>query len=324
MSCGVLMVNTDCVGCGSCLGLGYDFLESSPDGGVAVKPGTMLEKESEEYKNLEEICPVKAFELNQSQGEIGVLEDLIQQLKNCKGVEKPSTDRIKFNNKEYTVSLPVASGEYRYEYSSDSAAERAALHEFERAMYSQLDNIILNIITEYRVKKLKPYYTESIEDGSVYASCNEKVTKILNGIKKILGDKLPKDFAEINIYPNRDTTWKMLNKGELVSDELISSVRSEFDYPASQYDCYWDTDDMEVECGSDWRGNTKYKDKYCYQNLRGAFQELANDILTSCGYASEKIERQAKDAVEWLIKIYNDELKKVIDDKVSQAEKCIK
>ena len=69
-------------------------------------------------------------------------------------------------------------------------------------------------------------------------------------------------------------------------------------------------------------GNPKYKDRYCYQNIRAAFQELAKDLLTSCGYASDRIEKQAKDAVEWLVKLYNDELKKVIADKINQIEKA--
>lgn len=49
---------------------------------------------------------------------------------------------------------------------------------------------------------------------------------------------------------------------------------------------------------------------------------ISKDLLTSCGYASDRIEKQAKDAVEWLVKLYNDELKNVIADKINQIEKA--
>ena len=74
---GSLKINSNCVGCGSCLGLGYNFLETSSNGDLNVKSGTILDDVSEEFRNLSEICPVKAFELDEADNEEKVLSDLI-------------------------------------------------------------------------------------------------------------------------------------------------------------------------------------------------------------------------------------------------------
>lgn len=315
-----LIINGNCIQCGSCLGCGYSFLKSAEDGSIVVLAGTILEDNGKEIVALNEICPVSAFELKSSAGKDKVLEHLIEELLKYNGIKKPTESDFKFDKNSYSIPIPYASGENSYEYSSSSAAERAALREFERKMYSQIDNIILKIISEYRVNFVKPYYSSEEIDGSVYAINNKKVSEILSGIKSILGNKLPDDFASINVMPNRDDTWKMLNKGQLVSDELISCVKREFDYPASQYDCYWDWNDTEMYDGTDWRGRIKLKDKYCYRNINSAFNELAKDLLNSCGWAHDDLERSATRHAQWLVEVYNRELNKVITEKIKQIE----
>ena len=94
---GSLKINSNCVGCGSCLGLGYNFLETSSNGDLNVKSGTILDDVSEEFRNLSEICPVKAFELDEADNEEKVLSDLIKQLKEYKGLENPNEKQLKMN-----------------------------------------------------------------------------------------------------------------------------------------------------------------------------------------------------------------------------------
>lgn len=320
MSKSNLIINSNCMQCGSCLECGFDFLSSKKDGSIEIQPGTVLDANGTEIKTLKEICPVDAFEIKASEDKKTILAHMVQQLEGYKGIEKPSIEQFRFHKDDYSIITPVASGERRYEYSSDSAAERAALSEFERAMYSKIDTLLLKVITDYRIKVLKPYFTALEEEGSVYADSNKKVKEILQGIKNLMGNDLPSDFAECNVMPDDETTWKMLNKGELLSDELISSIKSEFDYPFSQYDCYWDTDDTEVYAGTDWRGNDKYKDKYCYRDLYKAFDELAKDLLNACGWASNSLENAALGHAEWLVKIYNEKLEKVLSEKRKQVQ----
>lgn len=317
-----LNINENCIQCGSCLGCGFDFLNSADDGTINVCPGTILKAEGEEIRVLKEVCPVDAFELSKTEDEESVLDNLLRQLKTHQGIPKPIKEQFKFNKDDYNIPIPFASGENRYEYSSSNAAERAALSEFERAMYSQINTIILRVITEYRIKMVKPFYSGLEEEGSVYAASNKKVSEILRGIKNIMGDKLPGDFAEVCIIPDRDTLdiWKMLNKGELISNELVSTVRNEFEYPSSQYDCYWTWDDMEVCVGTDWRGNLKYKDKYCYRDIYKAFRELAKDLLNACGWAHDDLEDAALRHADWLVRVYNERLMDCINQKIKMVE----
>lgn len=317
-----LKIGESCIKCGSCLGCGVDFLNSANDGSITVKKGTILNKDSDEFKILKDVCPVDAFEINSSiSNKKQLINSLIQELSDFKGIPMPTQKELAFNKEEYYISLPSASGEYRYEYSSDSAAEKAALYEFERAMYSRMDSIILKIITEYRVRHVKPYYTTDINEGSVYAKNNKIVGEMLQAIVDLSDGKLNASFADINIFPNNELDWKLLNKGELVSDECISAVRSEMDYTASDYSFKWDTDYREMPAGTDWRGNTKYKDKYCYKNVRYAFEELSKDILNACGYAHDRMESQAVQSSSWLVQEYNKALLKVIAEKINQIKK---
>ena len=319
-----LKIADKCVQCGSCLGFGYSFLYSDNNGMPVIKEGTFLSEESVEYKNLKEICPVDAFELDVNVDRIKVLNSLVQDLRNFAGVKTPSKEDIKFDKNDYSITIPVASGEYKYEYTSYEAAERAGYREFERIMYSKIDTIILKIITEYRIKKIKPYFSDKIEDGSVYAIANKKLSTILDGIRDILDGKVPSDFSSVNIYPNDDITWAMLNKGELVSDELISDVKKEFNSWSHCYDCYIDSDEMEVCVGKDWRGNSKWKDRSCYKNVRNACRELAKDILDSCGYADDNIEERTLEHIKWLVDQYNKKLKVLVNEKYSIIQALLK
>lgn len=319
-----LVINQNCMQCGSCLGYGYSFLSSDSDGSPIVKAGTVLKEDSVEYQNLKEICPVEAFELIKEIDNNEVINSLVQALRNFQGVKIPANDDVKFISEEYNIPIPVASGEYKYEYKSTEAAERAGYREFDRIMYSQLDNLILKVITEYRIRKVKPYYTDQIEEGSVYAESNQKLSKILEGIKDILGDKIPEDYAEVGIFPSDETIWKMLNKGELVSNELVSDVRSEFDSMNYTYDYLIESDEMERCVGTDWRGNNKWDDRACYKNVRNVCQELAKDILSSCGYAADKMEECAVGHIKWLVEKYNLKIREIINEKYKIIQPFLK
>jgi hypothetical protein len=171
------------------------------------------------------------------------------------------------------------------------------------------------------VKYIKPYYSKE-EDG-IYAKANQQLSELLKSLKGILGGHLPDDFEQVEVYPERDIYWKMLNKGEILSDEMISLVRRHFEYGLSDYACYIDSDDREVPAGRDRKGYTKYKDKYCYCHMNQAFKNLADDILDACYYADDDIQERAFEIITTLVKEYNKELESFIDNKVHIAENVI-
>lgn len=321
-----LSISKECIGCGSCMGFGYPFLQQEADGTISVKEGTFLGKDSEEYRQLEALCPAGAFHIDDSiniEDKGAITRKLLNALRQCNGIAEPTTKDLIFEAKNYPIPRPYPSGQYDYIYNSARAAEAAAQREFESKMFSQIDGYILKVITQYRVDKVKKYYTASLEEGSVYAQYNQKVSDLLKQINRHLGNIFPDSFCEINVMPNRDQTWKWLNKGELVADNLISSVRSEFNYSASDYSYKWDTDDTERPDGTDWRGRMKFRDKYCYRGVENAIEEAISDLRRACDYASDSIERNALDAVQWLVSVYNKELKKVLDEKIAQIESRI-
>lgn len=309
-----------------------DYFYENDEGKVVIKNEIVL-VESEKAVEIEKLCPVKAIILSKEEkSSKQLLVEKLEKLKGCMA-KCPTNEDIPFKKEEYSVPIPVASGEYRYTYSSDNSANRAAESEFDRRMYSQIDVIILRIITEYRTKYIKPYYSKAEADKSVYAACNKQVEEILEEIAYMLrqegmADDLPQNFLTINVFPDEnDTTWKMLNKGELISDEMVSSIRSEFNSGSysslSDYESYWDTDDREEASGTGFGGRIKYKDKYCYMNLRGAFQELAKDILNACYYKDGFIVERAIDTVKWLVDQYNKKLKEVLEPRIQYIERKI-
>lgn len=327
-----LKINERCIQCGSCLGCEYDFLSSAEDGSIWVNRGTELSENSPEFKMLKDICPVGAFEIVKTKSL--TKQDYVTGLDKIKNhiIKCPTKEVLKFDKKEYNIPIPVASGERRYEYSSDSAAERAAEREFDNKMYSQIDTLILKIISEYRVKNLKPYYTKLEGEGSFFAQCNAKLEEFLEDMVGLLKDKgladdLPKKFTNVDVFPDSDIIWKMLNKGEVMSDEMISVVRKEFNglYRSylSSYN-YWETDSMSSYAGTDRKGNVQFGEKYCYKNMHKAFEKLAEDILDSCELASNEIECRAMEIISGLIDVYNDLLHKAMTERVIYLENKLK
>lgn len=323
-------VTEDCNCCGLC-GVKYpDYFFDDIEGKASVRNGFLV-LDVEKANDVQGICPVHAITAVKEKKSVRqILADMVDNLKAYK-LEYPTKEEIPFKKEEYSIPLPAASGEHRYDYSSDSSANSAARSEFDRKMYSQIDVIILRIITEYRVKYIKPYYSK--DETSIYALCNKKLEETLKEICQVLkseglADDMPQDFLSVDIFPDEnDTTWKMLNKGEMISDEIVSSIRSEFNsgtYSSlSDYESYWDTDDMEVSAGTGFGGRTKYKDKYCYRNLREAFQELAKDILNACYNKDDYIVERARENVKWLIDKYNEKLEKLINVRTTYIEKKI-
>lgn len=324
-----IKVSEECNCCGMCSMQYPDYFFETDEGKAQANDGAVKVDDSAAAA-IEGICPVHAITVEkESRSTRRLLAEKLEKLKECR-VAYPTKEDIPFKKEEYSISIPVASGERRYEYSSESSANSAARSEFNNKMYSQIDVLILKVITEYRVKYIKPYYSKSAEDNSVYQACNKRAEHILADIARTLNQEgmdanLPESFVIVDCFPKEDSTWKMLNKGELLSDEMVSSIRNEFkskDYSEiSSYEMYWDTDYMERSSGSDFRGRTKYRDKYCYRNIREAFQELAKDLLDACYYKDDYIMDRAIDLVKGFIVEYNEKLEQSLKERIDYIEK---
>lgn len=337
MANGNLHISEKCIQCGSCLGLNTGLVQETRDGRIQASPGTFVEIENENVRNLISICPTGAISVDlgvKKENPKSALKRVIHELQSVQPLPQLTNEMIRFDEKEYRIDLPHPRGELRYEYSSDRAAERAAENEFNQIMYSKIDAIILKIIAEYRVRKLSSYFSDKKETGSVYVQHNESICQLLEEAKKIVSDAgincLPKDFCNFSVFPYQDelSIWKELNKGELIADELVTDIRSEFDSGSysslSSYRMYYRTDDMEVYVGTGFGGRIKFKDKYCYEDVREACRELAKDIQRACGYQRSAIEERAKYILNsCMIDPYNRLMELEINKKISTLQEII-
>ena len=316
-------VNSNCMMCGGCLSLGYDFLEEQSDGHVKIKDNTYLKPDSVELKALMEVCPAQAFEYDKDVKVVSKKQQLMkikQQLKMWKGIPEPTTKDISFDERKYSMNMPYICGS-NYSYSSDRAAENAAEKAFDNGVYSKIDMFILQVISQYRADKIGPYYTYGEDTNSIYYKENQKIVELLKKAEKLSDKNLGSNFSSFDIYPSNDIAYKMLVKGELVGDELVDGVHSEFNSGSysslSSYAMYYDTDDIEVYEGHGLFGD-KYKDKYCYRDLSEATRELEKDLRSALKYRADSIENHALDKIKWLVQTYNEEAKKAISYKINK------
>jgi len=300
-----IKINDKCNQCGICVVKCPEFFAEDSNGDVRVLSSSV--NETAELKSAIESCPVKAIELGAEIDMKAKIQEYIIQLDKLKqGINLTRSD-VAFNE-AYTRSVYVPSaGMSGYSYKSSSQAERAGYDAFVSRCYSQIDNLILERITDYRVTEIKPYYTT--DSNSVYAKNNQKVSDLLKEIQIMAGTKkLPADFCNVDVYPDtNDIVWKMLNRGEIISDNYIGMVKRKFDYSASEYKTYIDWDDSE-----DYRGKSVYS-----YNANDASRELGSDLGNALGYAKSDIEEATLGYIKGIVDSYNKNLKVCLEKKIS-------
>lgn len=191
-----------------------------------------------------------------------------------------------------------------YKYKTCFGAKIAGYKAFVSICYSQIDDGILEKITHYR-NELKPYYTA--DSNSVYAGKNKKISDLLREIQETVGaGRLSSDFCTVDVFPDTNGTfWKMLNHGELISNDYIGMVKRKFDYSASDYKKYIDCDSMDG-----------YRGKIYYYNAGDASRELGRDLGNALEYASGDIEDFTLVYIKDIVNSYNKNLKNCLDKKI--------
>lgn len=303
-----ISISDKCNQCGICVMKCPEIFSENDQGDIVVVADSVPESDS--LLSAKDNCPVKAIDISDGEDKTAVLNKYISELEKMKKGLSVSTKDIEFGPAYTRQVLVPNAGSSSYEYRSSRAAERAGLEAFRSRCYSQIDKLILERITDYRVTVIKPYYSK--DENSAYTKFNKKVEDILKAVTTILGkDKFSADFCKVNVYPDSsDTTWRMLEKGQLISDEQISVVKREYSYSLSDYESYIDYDDME-----DYRG----KDMYNYTAFE-ASTELGKDLGNALGWAKSNIEENSLNIIKWLIDMYNKSLMSCVEDKIKKIK----
>lgn len=304
-----IRINEKCNQCGICAIKCADVFAENESGDIKLLVSSV--EETDELINTIESCPVGAIELGDDIDKSEALKKYTDMLKSLsKGISVSESD-VAFNDNLLRPLCVPGAGMSGYEYKSSSKAESAGYDAFVSRSYSQIDNVLLERITEYRITVVKPYY--SSDESSVYYKYNTQISDVLKSIESIVGaDKLPSDFCKVDIWPDsRDIIVKMLNKGEIISSEMASVAKSEFDYSASEYKVYIDYDDME-----DYRG----KDIYNY-NAMEASEELARDLTGALKDAKNHIQENTFNIVKSIVEGYNKQLGELLNRKIEIIDK---
>ncbi len=327
-------ISDKCNACGLCTQQTDLLVEDKVGKAVPAKKCVITSKNLAEAESVVKMCPVNAIKIVEK-GEIKSLDknSLLNLLKTkLEKVEKPTIkkDDIKLDAFKYQITWPGFEGQNKYKYSSESSAMSAAISEFNRVAYSQYRKIITEILVQYREDKLKKYYT--FDKNSFWGQANAKYENVLldfaNEVEAMSDGKikLPADFAKFEAYPGgipdvekSNHMWILKHFDEYqIIDRVMADFNSSSYHTKNAYEMYINIDDMEVYAGRGFFGGDNYKTKYAYGFLFDVIQEYFKDLRGSINYVD--IDDRPLSEIESAIKSYNEEVKKLIDEKIKIVE----
>lgn len=338
-----IKVNDRCNGCGLCI-VNCPYLKENADGNAEYIAGTAIK--AEDLKAVEKViseCPQSALEIidagsTNKTGKAGV-EDVVSMLKReleAFKVQRVTLGDIKMNTKNIYIPVPSSSLEYRRDYNSEREARNAAINEFNRLCYSEsaYGPILKKFFVEYKVNVLKPYYTVTDTEDSVYYKYNQQIRALLANayaeIVGLVGDKIPESWKSFSAYPNkRDNmaietlTWfddRSMNSG------IISELRSSGDYTSIDWyiDHNIDIDYSEEYAGEGMFGKSKYKNKYYFTGFSSAARDYINDLKDAIISQSGEIVENILDSVNYALEHFEKQITGELRKKISELEGYVK
>lgn len=244
-----------------------------------------------------------------------------------------SKQDIAFDANNYSLDYPYPQGEYRYDYSSEEKANKAGLAEFNRIAYSQFRKFNLSVFVQYKLDKLKTFY--SLDAEGFIPKLNQRYEDLLvefvNQAQSLSGGQVhfPADFTTFAAFPGGDAgTCKKLYLYALEhydEQSTCSGIMQEFRSGAcsslADYQCYFDTDDQETYEGEGFFGGSKYKYKYCYCNVRGAVDEYLKDLKYSMNYVD--VDKFAWSRIQVIVQAYQQEAQKLCVQKLQLFKEAL-
>lgn len=332
MSKKIIIDKRKCIACGLCTASPY--IEELSDGKAQPKgTGILPFNQEAAFKEIIEICPENAITLQEavlrSQDEIiNLMHKKISEFT----LPMPKEKDFNFEDKYINIHIPCVLDCYP-KYPTYQKAKSAAKEAIDRAMFSQRKSIVQDIINNYRIDKLSPYYDYAESENNFFYSANKKAQSLL---KEFISE-IQANNPDITIpdylltfqsrSPSTKKSYEMMWIKELILDqaEPIVNELSASCYSLSSYTDYCDIDDSEEPDGTNFFGDTKWKRKYGYSNVSSALEKIANNIKSACHEADRgRIVEPAYTNVKRIIEEYTKTLQKELQDKADQLTQIMR
>lgn len=332
-------VNEKCSGCGLCIA-NCAYLQENVDGNAEPILGKVIADNDVALMNkVVKDCPEQALYIVESDSKAGKagLDDAIKQMKNIMetfSVKRVKVDDIKLKGDDYYIPVPYSSKDRRYDYSSESQAKSAARDEFRRLCYSEsaYKPIIKKVFVEYKVKYLKPYYTCTATEESVYYKYNKEVEKCLAEVfAKVISacggeKKLPESWMKFSVYPNsRDImALDVLEHFDMRSDNsgIMTDFRNSYATDIDTRLGYLDYDYEEVYEGSGFFGD-KYKKKWGFSGFDDEAKTFIEDLKRSINCMGTEITEGAVQEINYALEKFEKMVKDELKKKCNELEKLV-
>ena len=321
-------VSDKCICCGACI-VATDLLVEDDEGKAkASDKGYISSDFLQKAKEIVDSCPVNAISIVETgiasntgkEGLIQLSNLLESKLREIEIVDV-SSEAVKFDARKYNISYPYPRGQNRYTYSSSSKAVNAGFDEFKRIAYSQHGRFITDILVQYKIEKIRPYYI--FDESSYYYQINKRFEKVLNEFAteaEALSNGnvvFPSNFSEFNVFPKKDCNIEFAASFE--EFQIQSQIMHELNdfAPLDSYKSGIDWDDMEVYAGTSLFGNEKYKDMYCYRDVEQVVAEFITDLKDAMNYLDDDIEYKAVSTINWCIRQYREKVNEQLIEKIN-------
>lgn len=338
-----ISVNGNCSGCGLCI-VNCHYLQENAEGNAEPVEGKAIEdKDFESVKKVINECPEHALQIVEtgSTNKKGVAgaKEIINALKNkCNDftVKRVNNSDVRLNCKDYYIPIPNSSKEYERDYTSKSSAKSAAKDEFRRLCYSETaySPMIKKVFVEYKVNVLKPYYTCTDGEESVYYAYNQEIRKLLlnayGEVCDVMGGKIkvPESWKDFSVYlPERDWVIGSLKNFDTrsTSSGIIIHFKDRGEYTSlSWYVDRLDFDYDETYVGESMFGKVKFKNMWYFSGFYDEAEEFVDDLKGSIDSMSGDIEDGAVSSVNYALETFEKKVKEELSAKISELEKCVK
>lgn len=325
-----LNVNEKCNGCGFCIVSAPNYFGELPNGNAkAIK--IMIDKmDEDQVTNVIRNCPENAIVVTEKEDFSGNKKKLkeyiinkIQKFNNEFKIEKVTKEEYEFWNGERGIYFNI-SDEWPPAYNSESAAKSAAKQRFREQCYSEqvYRPKLKEIFVNYKVNKLKPFYTDPSKEDSAYYEIVQKVNSFLQNIEselKAYNINVASEWSSYT-YPVDEYTYYSLEHFDdrSMSSGIIDKLKSRGSY--TTVDWYIDHNvkisPMIVDRKETLFGGYRDINKYYYTGLYDAANEYGKDL-------SNAIARQSSEISSDVVNDINKQLESLEEDIHRKLEKKI-